>query len=65
MLPVRYRARCISVYIAPDIDMDSLMELLDAIEEDKRRYEAIPPNILKLALLKRIYQYVQHVYLYN
>ena len=26
------------------------MELLDAIEEDKRRYEAIPPNILKLAL---------------
>lgn len=36
-------------YIAPDIDMDSLMELLDAIEEDKRRYEAIPPNILKLA----------------
>lgn len=37
-------------YIAPDIDMDSLMELLDAIEEDKRRYEAIPPNILRLAL---------------
>ena len=37
-------------YIDPDIDMDSLMELLDAIEEDKRRYEAIPPNILKLAL---------------
>ena len=26
------------------------MELLDAIEEDKRRYEAIPPNILRLAL---------------
>ena len=41
-------------YIDPDIDMDSLMELLDAIEEDKRqRYEAIPPNILKLALHMR------------
>lgn len=38
-------------YIDPDIDMDSLMELLDAIEVDKRqRYKAIPPNILKLAL---------------
>ena len=38
-------------YIDPDIDMDSLMELLDASEEDKRqRYKTIPPNILKLAL---------------
>ena len=33
--------------------MDSLMELLDAIEEYKRRYKAIPPNILKLALHMR------------
>ena len=37
-------------YIDLDIDMDSLMELLVAIEEDKRRYKAIPPNILRLAL---------------
>ena len=31
--------------------MDSLMELCEAIEEDKRqRYKAIPPNTLKPAL---------------
>ena len=36
-------------YIDPDTDTDSLIKLLDAIEENKRRYEAIPPNALKLA----------------
>ena len=41
-------------YLAQHLDVLLPPELLDAIEEDKRqRYEAIPPNILKLALRMR------------